>query len=133
MNNKYKNIFNKLIELKDNAYCPYSNFFVTAIVKADNKFYYGVNIENSAYPSGTCAEKSAISTAISYGAKNIDELYLLTNSIEFGSPCGNCRQFMSEFMNDDCKIIIFNMNGEFKELLICDLLPFKFTKNNLIK
>ena len=133
MNNKYKNIFNKLIELKDNAYCPYSNFFVTAIVKADNKFYYGVNIENSAYPSGTCAEKSAISTAISYGAKNIDELYLLTNSIEFGSPCGNCRQFMSEFMNDDCKIIIFNMNGEFKELLICDLLPFKFAKNNLIK
>lgn len=133
MNNKYKNIFNKLVELKDNAYCPYSNFFVTAIVKADNKFYYGVNIENSAYPSGTCAERSAISTAISYGAKNIDELYLLTNSIKFGSPCGNCRQFMSEFMNDDCKIIIFNMNGEFKELLICDLLPFKFTKNNLIK
>lgn len=128
-----KAIFKKLLELKNNSYCPYSKFYVSAIAKANDKYYYGVNIENAAYPSGNCAERSAIATAISYGEKKIDELYLLTKSYNFGMPCGNCRQFMSEFMPDDeTKIFIFNPDGEFKEFTISEILLNRFSKKELI-
>lgn len=128
-----KAIFKKLLELKNNAYCPYSKFYVAAIVRANDKYYYGVNIENAAFPSGNCAERSAIATAISYGEKQIDELYLLTKSYNFGMPCGSCRQFMSEFMqNDDTRIFVFNPDGDFKEYTISEILLNRFSKKDMI-
>lgn len=132
-NNGYlKSIFEKLNQLKNNSYCDYSKFYVSAIAKCDGKLYYGVNIENAAFPSGVCAEISAITTAISYGANKVDELYILTKSQNFGSPCGNCRQFMSEFMEDDnTKIYLFNPKGEHKVYSIIELLPHRFTKKEL--
>lgn len=131
-NANMKKIFQKLVELKNNAYCPYSNFYVSAIAKANEKYYYGVNIENAAFPSGSCAERSAIGTAISYGEKQIDELYILTKSYNFGMPCGNCRQFMSEFMpNDNTKIYVFNPDGDYKEFTISEILLNRFTKKEL--
>ena len=115
MQQDYQKIFKKLLDVKKNAYVPYSNFHVSAICKANNEFFYGVNIENSAYPSGSCAERSAISAAISKGNKEISEIYILTDSTEIGTPCGMCRQFMSEFMKDDSsKIVVFNIKGQYK-------------------
>ncbi len=131
-NNFLASIFTKLQEIKKNAYAPYSNFHVASICKVGDEFFYGVNIENSAYPAGICAERSAICSAISKGHKKIDEIYLLTDSIDTATPCGICRQFMSEFMhNDDAKIVAFNNEGTCKIYLIKDLLLDRFTTKDL--
>lgn len=129
---KPKLIFDKLMEIKNNAYIPYSNFYVSCIVKCNDKYYYGVNIENSSYPVGICAERSAIANAISSGERKIDELYLLTQSNNFGMPCGMCRQFMSEFMeDDDTKIYVFNKLGQYKIYTIKEILLDRFKKDDL--
>ncbi len=128
-----KLIFNKLMELKENAYVPYSDFYVAAIVKSNDKYYYGVNIENSSYPVTLCAERSAIAAAISSGNRSIDEVYLLTKSNGFGMPCGMCRQFMSDFMKDDNqKIYVFNKFGQYKIYTIGEILKNRFTHEDLI-
>lgn len=127
----YKNLFLKLKEIQKNAYVPYSNFRVASIVKVNNEYFYGVNIENSSYPAGNCAERSAICAAISKGYKKIDEVYVLTDSKDIGTPCGVCRQFMSEFMEDDSKVVVFNIEGNHKTYKIQDLLLDRFSKKEL--
>lgn len=125
-------IFVKLKEIINNAYVPYSKFRVASICKADDAFYYGVNVENSSYPVTICGERNAISTAISNGHKNITEVYLLTDSNTFSTPCGMCRQFMSEFMDsDDCSIYVFNWEGKYIKYTISEILKERFTKKDL--
>lgn len=124
-------LFLKLKEIQKNAYVPYSNFKVASICKSGDQYFYGVNIENSSYPAGNCAERSAICAAISKGCKTIDEVYVLTDSKDIGTPCGVCRQFMSEFMDDNSKIIVFNINGESKTYTMSSLLVDRFSKKEL--
>lgn len=125
------NIFKELLELKNKSYCPYSSFWVSAIAIASTKKYYGVNIENAAYPVGICAERVAISNAIMDGNDYISEIHLLTKSNGFGMPCGMCRQFMSEFMKSGAKIFVYNTKGERKQFNIDDLLLERFQKTDL--
>jgi cytidine deaminase len=83
-----------------NAYAPFSKFRVGAVaVDADGNRYSGANVENSAYGSGICAEGSAISHAVSSGARKIDTVAVsCIDSLDApGYPCGNCRQIMVEF------------------------------------
>lgn len=133
MNQNYLNsIFLKLKEIKKNAYVPYSKFKVGAICRVNDEFYYGVNIENAAYPTGNCAERSAICAAISKGHKKIDEVYIITDSKQIATPCGVCRQFISEFMDDDNqKIVVFNVDGDHKIYTIKELLLDRFSRNDL--
>ena len=80
-----------------NAYAPYSNFQVSAmLVGKSGKVYSGVNIENSSYPAGICAERTAMSKAISEGEREFDRIVIATRE-DSGWPCGICRQFMYEF------------------------------------
>ena len=77
-----------------NAYAPYSNFHVGAvIVTRDGRVFEGVNVENAAYPLGVCAEKSALSAAVAagYGPGRIAAIGITA------SPCGGCRQWLAEF------------------------------------
>lgn len=133
MENQYLNsIFTKLVEIKEKAYAPYSNFKVGALCRVGEEWFYGVNIENSSYPAGNCAERSAICAAISKGHKRIDEIYIATDSNEIGTPCGLCRQFMSDFMpNDTQKVIVFNNKGNYKIYNIKDLLLDRFSNKQL--
>lgn len=93
------------LDAKSNAYCPYSHFAVGAslLLKPDskptNKLIIGANIENAAYPVGTCAERVAIGTAVVEGAKygDIMAVGVAANTDDFCSPCGMCRQFLKEF------------------------------------
>lgn len=118
-------IFKRLKELQKNTYSKYSNYKVTAIVKTDVGEFNGVNVENASFTLTLCAERSAIVSAITAGAKKVLELYLLTeNENEFGTPCGACRQVMLEFMNKDSKVFVFNMKGQFKEFKLEQLIPF---------
>lgn len=132
MNPFLKKIYENLIEIQKKAYAPYSNFYVASICKVNNHFFGGVNIENASYPVGNCAERSAICSAISSGYNKIDEIYILANVKNFITPCGLCRQFISEFMVDDYqKVVVFNNEGNYKIYLIKDLLLDRFKKEYL--
>ncbi len=127
------NVFNQLKTLQNNCYAPYSKYKVAVIViDNDGNQYQGVNVENAAYPVGVCAEKIAIGNALAHGAKAIKELHLICGTTpDFGSPCGSCRQFISEFMDKKAPVFIYNINGEVKEFTVEQLLPYGFEKSNL--
>lgn len=110
------------------AYVPYSKFPVAAILVDDNdNEYYGVNVENASYPLSLCAERNAITTAVTNGMKKIKYIYVTGNTAEPISPCGACRQVISEFATDDTRIYLGNCNNEkYKELTIQELLPYRF-------
>ncbi len=115
------------IEARNNAYTPYSNFKVGAVLKdANNKLYVGVNIENGSFGLTNCAERSAIFTAISKGVKEFKAIAIVADTTGPVSPCGACRQVMSEFFDQNTLIIIANTKMEYKVTTIDELLPYKF-------
>ncbi|QGS52106.1 cytidine deaminase [Spiroplasma tabanidicola] len=127
-------IFKELLELKENAYVPYSGFRVSCIIYLkNNKKIVGVNVENSAYNPTICAERCALPQMISQGykANDVEVFSLYTDSEILGSPCGTCRQTMIELLNSDQKIWIFNKKGFAGEYILESLLPLSFSKQNL--
>ena len=91
----------------DNAYAPYSQFHVGAVILADNgQFYQGCNVENAAYPQGQCAESSAIGAMLTAGAKRIDAIWVMGVGEMLVTPCGGCRQRIREFADEDTPIYI---------------------------
>ena len=124
----------KLLKLLDNAYCPYSNFPVSSIVVMnDGKEFYGVNVEDASTRAGICAERNAITTAISYGYKkdSFKEIHILTSSDRVGTCCFVCRQLIVEFFNKDSIITLMDMNGNYKELTVAELCPYPFDESDL--
>lgn len=135
IDNEKKLIFRELKSLLEMAYCPYSEFPVACVVKSGGKFFKGVNVENASYPVTLCAERNAISQSVTLGHRSIDEIYIIGPSNDtFIMPCGMCRQFMSEFMEDDeTKVYVFKPNGQFKIFTIGEILLNRFGKSDLIK
>lgn len=119
-----KELILKAYEAMEQAYAPYSKFKVGAALLADNKVYTGCNIENSSYGATICAERVAISKAISEGAKNLTKIAIVSSNRDFTTPCGICRQVMAEFMPEG-KVILTN-DKEVKELSVKELLPNSF-------
>jgi len=107
------------------AYAPYSHFRVGAVVvDEDGNRYTGANVENSAYGSTICAEGSAISRAVSAGARRLDTVVVsCLDTREAGYPCGNCRQLMAEF---GVRRVLVDAPGGPREYTLDDLLPFGF-------
>lgn len=119
-------IYLRLKELHKNAYCQYSHYPVSAIIKADNKFYEGVNVENGAFPLSVCAERNAIAHAVSQGVKKIDAVYLLAGEKVgvYNTPCGGCRQVIAEFAtNENIPIFVFDIKGDYHPYHLNELLP----------
>lgn len=116
-------------EMMLNAYAPYSNFSVGAAILSDNdKLFGGCNVENAAYPEGTCAEAGAISAMIAGGCKTIKEIYIVSKSENIVSPCGGCRQKIREFSSDQTKIFLCNIKWDYKLFSLNELLPFSFSE-----
>lgn len=115
------------------AYAPYSNFFVgCAVLLNDGQIIEGVNIENASYPVAICAERAAMATIISAGlVEQIKALAVITNVAPPGSPCGMCRQFLSEFLDEKTPIILGNPQGDVVKTTMAELLPLAFTKSAL--
>lgn len=131
MINNIKDLIKETIDNKKNAYSPYSNFRVSALVVTKNgKIYKGVNIENASYPATICAERVALSAAIADGEKEIDTIILAADAKDT-SPCGVCRQFMSEFLDENSKIILANSLDDYKIYTMEDFLPHSFGKKHL--
>lgn len=113
------------------AYAPYSKFNVGAVVRGESgQLYTGCNVENAAYPSGTCAEQSAISAMVAAGETKITEVLVMGDSKNLVSPCGACRQRIRELASDDVKIHICDINGIRKTVTLKELLPLSFGQEN---
>ena len=109
------------------AYAPYSRFLVGAALRAENgQVYVGCNVENVAYPEGTCAEAGAIAAMIAAGARKIEELYVIADSPVPVSPCGGCRQKIAEFAKSDVVVTLANLDGVEHRTTIGGLLPGAF-------
>jgi len=124
----------KLLKLLDNAYCPYSNFPVSSIVVMnDGKEFCGVNVEDASTRAGICAERNAITTAISYGYKKgmFKEIHLLTSSDRVGTCCFVCRQLIIEFFDKDAIIYCYSKNGDMKKFTVEELCPHPFDESDL--
>ena len=112
----------------ENAYAPYSDFRVGAIaVGDDGNLYPGVNVENAAYPSGVCAEASAISAAATAGVRKLDVVAVAcidATREDQSYPCGQCRQRLNEFRVDT--VIVAGPDGRPRIHSFEELLPFGF-------
>ena len=119
------------VSMLDRAYVPYSRFPVGAALECeDGTVYTGCNVENAAYPAGICAERSAISHAVSEGHTRFRRIVIAGQSRDFCVPCGICRQVMREF-SSDLEIICLNGAGEEKRFTLDQLLPHGFGPEHL--
>ncbi len=124
----------KLIELHNNSYSPYSHFRVSAIaLMKDGKQFSGVNVENASYGATICAERSAILSAISagYTKGDFESLYVMCDNKKIGMPCFACRMVISEFFDTDCQIICMNPDGEVETHTVAELCPYPFSEEDL--
>lgn len=124
----------KLKSVLKNAYAPYSNYQVaSAVVMSDGKILYGVNVENASYGATICAERNAITTAITYGYKKEDfkEIHIMNNTNKKGMPCMLCRQVFVEMFNPNVDVFVYNVKGDFVQLKVKDLCPNPFSEDDL--
>ena len=118
-------------EVMQRAYAPYSQFRVGAtLVAADGTEFHGCNVENSSYPAGICAERSALSAAVAAGHRRFSLLVVATEATEPTPPCGICRQALVEF-EPQLQIISATLDGRRVSWRLSELLPVPFTPASL--
>ena len=111
-------------------HAKYSDYFVGAALFDENdQLYLGCNVENAAYPLGSCAEAGAIAAMIAGGGTRIRKIAIAGGGKELTActPCGGCRQRIHEFADDDTEIIVRNADGDWVSYTIDELLPASFT------
>ena len=114
----------------EGAYAPYSNFRVgAALVADDGTVYTGANVENAAYPSGLCAEAVAIGHAVASGVRKIDRIATVCLDGTGCTPCGQCRQRMSEFGVE--RVVLETADGAPDVHHFEEILPGHFGKEHL--
>jgi len=115
------------ISVRDKAYAPYSGFKVGAAIRCTSGVVHrGCNVENAAYPEGTCAEAGAIAAMIASGSTRIMEVYVVADSARPVPPCGGCRQKLAEFGDPDTPVTLATLKGEEMHTTIGALLPGGF-------
>ncbi|MGC6528611.1 MAG: cytidine deaminase [Paracoccaceae bacterium] len=114
-------------EIREKAYAPYSGFKVGAALRAANgEIFAGVNVENAAYPEGTCAEAGAIAAMVAGGEREITEVYVIADSPRPVPPCGGCRQKIAEFAKPEVKVTLATTRGAEMTYSVAELLPGAF-------
>ena len=125
----------KLLNLANNSYSPYSKFRVaTILVMNDGKEIPGVNVENASYGASICSERSAIVSAISMGYKKGDfkELHCMcVDSKKISTSCFICRQVISEFFSKDSDLYFYSNAGEVEKYKVSELCPYPFDEDDL--
>lgn len=116
------------------AYAPYSKFKVgAALLSKDGQVYHGCNIENAAYSMTNCAERTALFKAYSEGVTQFDSLVVVADTEGPVSPCGACRQVISELCDAEMEVVLTNLKGDILKLKVKDLLPGAFSPKDLNK
>lgn len=114
---------------RERAYAPYSNYLVgAALLGRSGRVYTGCNVENALYPLVTCAERVAVTKAVSEGEREFVALAVVTEN--GGSPCGSCRQVLREF-GEDIVVLIADVSGNCRETTVAALLPDSFSAADL--
>ena len=116
------------------AYVPYSNFKVgAALLAKDGQVFHGCNIENAAYSMTNCAERTALFKAYSEGVTQFNSLVVVADTEGPVSPCGACRQVISELCDPEMEVVLTNLKGDILKLKVKDLLPRAFSPKDLNK
>jgi cytidine deaminase, homotetrameric len=131
---KIMELIDKAISAREAAYCPYSGFAVGAcLVTKNGTFITGCNIENTSYSPTVCAERVAFFKAVSSGEREFQAIAIVggmvAEALTFCSPCGVCRQVMSEFCESDFQIILAKSREDYTVYTLNDLLPLAFHKD----
>jgi cytidine deaminase len=120
--------------VRERAYAPYSRFKVGAAIRSDaGRVHVGCNVENVAYPEGTCAEAGAIAAMIAAGDTRIAEVLVIADSPDPVPPCGGCRQKIAEFAAQDVKVTLCTTDGKALEMTVAQLLPGVFTAAHMAR
>lgn len=115
------------LRVRANAYVPYSGFRVGAAVRCpDGSVHAGCNVENVAYPEGTCAEAGAIAAMVASGRTEIAEVVVVADSPEPVTPCGGCRQKLAEFAGPEVPVVLAGLDGPRVTTSVGALLPGAF-------
>ena len=129
-------LIEQALAARKNSYAPYSNFLVgAALLAEDGTIYTGVNVENASYPVGICAEKTALSKAVSEGQRHFTAIAIVGGSRSelpdclqsYCMPCGNCRQFLSELCPPSLAVITARSLSDYHLYTLSDLLPHSFS------
>lgn len=122
-----------LPELLARSYARYSNFTVAAaVIDGEGRVHYGVNVENAAYPVGTCAEQTAIGAMITAGGgRVIDKVLIASGTDAVVQPCGACRQRIAEFAGETCEIVSVQGGRPTSRTPFWSLLPQSFGPRDL--
>lgn len=115
-----------------NAYAPYSRFHVGAALRSESgAVHIGCNVENVAYPEGTCAEAGAIAAMCAAGDRRITELVVIADSPSPVPPCGGCRQKIAEFADQGVVVTLCTIDGGQERMTVAQLLPGVFTPDHM--
>jgi cytidine deaminase len=109
------------------AYCPYSRYRVGVALRTESgAVYVGCNVENAAYPLGSCAEAGAIAAMVAGGERSIAEIVVVTDGDQPGTPCGGCRQRIREFAAPHVVVHSVADGGPTLSVTVAELLPHSF-------
>jgi cytidine deaminase len=113
--------------VRENAYVPYSHFKVGAAIRgASGTVYVGCNVENVAYPQGTCAEAGAIAAMVAAGETELTEVAVIADAEHPVTPCGGCRQKLAEFGRGSVPVTMATLDGQELHMTLAKLLPGAF-------
>nr|WP_263328474.1 cytidine deaminase [Neobacillus sp. Marseille-Q6967] len=127
-------LIKEALKAREQAYVPYSNFQVgAALLTKDGQVIHGCNIENAAYSMTNCAERTALFKAYSEGITEFNSMVVVADTEGPVSPCGACRQVISELCDSGMEVILTNLKGEVKKIQVKDLLPGAFSPRDLKK
>jgi len=123
------------VKVHAHAYAPYSQFKVGAAIRTrSGRVFSGCNVENVAYPEGTCAEAGAVAAMVAAGEREIVEIYIVSDGPKPASPCGGCRQKLAEFARGEVVVTLGTTHNSAEvRTLLSELLPGAFTPDQLEK
>lgn len=122
-------LINAATEARRNAYARYSGFSVgAALIDDQGRLHVGCNVENAAYPLGSCAEAGAIAAMVQEGGIRIVRIAVVGGKNDVGSctPCGGCRQRIAEFADESTVVLAIDDSGDWQEYTVAALLPASF-------
>ena len=121
-------------KVREHAYAPYSHFKVGAAIRATSgQIYTGCNVENVAYPEGTCAEAGAIAAMVAAGETRIAEVLVIADSPAPVPPCGGCRQKLAEFAAPETPVTLATTDGKTQLTTVAALLPGVFSAAHMAR
>lgn len=129
---KKQELIREAIAARESSYAPYSGFTVgSALLTKEGKIYTGCNIESASYSPTCCAERTAFFKAVSEGERDFEAIAVVgakkdTIPSTLCSPCGVCRQVISEFCEDSFEIILATSEDHFETFTLTELLPKRF-------